>query len=440
LWIVMMDDAWTTIKDAVDRFISQPSAEPPFTGPVSAVSGDSLAVGRAFVPEASYFSIKLVDMRLAEGRKYFVNFLPMGVCVAEYTYGAERRRVPLVLSNEAVKQMLGNAGGQPGQVQFANMPVVRRTPFKQDNLALFVGLFRMPYDDVARSVLQLAADVSSELGGAAIGAGTRVAAKLYDSVADIFKLKTVQPRFAFLDGMALTNSHYLLVSGSLPEGIHAADLVVKDSRLRLQRDLNGPLPAFDYCLLAIEHTESLFASTSSSAGMLGTLAGLPFHQRWGNVRSLLAQRKVKEAEEALLNLKAEVISSPDLTEEDRLVAVGGYDLAYAQYEQVLVPKTDTAPATRGSRTGTPVTGLKSEAAVRKQQGDQATAAALDAIALRLLTAKTTGHSESPDIQSDRLLEEAFAGLRPAMAAAHAQGARASTLAGALLIGSAAARS
>jgi hypothetical protein len=438
----MMDDAWTTIKDAVDRFISQPSAEPPFTGPVSAVSGDSLAVGRAFVPEASYFSINLVDMRLAEGGKYFVSFLPMGVCVAEYTYGAERRRVPLVLSNEAVKQMLGNAGGQPGQVQFANMPVVRRTPFKQDNLALFVGLFRMPYDDVARSVLQLAADVSSELGGAAIGAGTKVAAKLYDSVADIFKLKTVQPRFAFLNGMALTNSQYLLVSGSLPTGLQASDLVVKDSRLRLRRDVNAQLPAFDYCLLSIEQTDSLFASSdlTSATGMLRTLAGLPFHQRWGVVRSMLAQRKVKEADEALLNLKAEVISSPDLTEEDRLVAVGGYDVAYTHYEQVLVPKTEAAAATRrGFRSGTPVIGLKSEAAARKRDGDQPTATALDAIALRLMT-KGGGSNASLVKESDELLAEAFAGIGPAMVAAHAQGVRASTLESALLIGSAATRS
>ncbi len=439
----MRDDAWTTIKDAVERFISRPSPEPPFVGAVSAAPGDRLALGRAFVPEASYFSVQLVDMRLAEGGKYFTQFLPLGVCVAEYTYGAERHRVPLVLSNETVKQMLGDAGGQPGQVQFANVPVVRRTPVKEDNLALFVGLFRMPYDDVARSLLQLAANVSSELGGAAIGAGTQVAAKLYDSIADIFKLKTVQPRFAFLNGMALTNSQYLLVSGSLPKGIQAADLIVKDSRLRLQRDLNEQLPSFDYCLLAIRHTDSLFASSDAKAptAMLRTLAGLPFHQRWGIVRSMLAEHKLKEAEEALLELKAEVVSSPDLTEEDRLVAVGGYDVAYAQYEQALVPKTNRdGAATRGFRSGTPVIGLKNEATVRKYQGDQPTATALNAIALRLQKVPSLSGNASPDAASDELLVEAFLGVRPAMATAHAQGVRASTLAGALLIGSAAMRS
>jgi hypothetical protein len=436
----MIEDGWAAIKGFVDNFISRTPADPPFIGAVSATPGDSLALGRAFVPEASYFCIQLVDMRLAEGGKYFVDFLPLGVCVAEYTYGAERRRVPLVLSNEAVKQMLGDAGGQPGQVQFANMPVVRRTPFKQDNLALFVGLFRMPYNDVARSVLQLAADVSSELGGAAFAAGTKVATKLYDSVAAIFKLTTVQPRFAFLNGMALTKSQYLLVSGSLPKGLQASDLVVKDSRLRLQRDVNAQLPSFDYCLLAIEHTDSLFASSdpASATAMLRTLAGLPFHQRWGIVRSMLAQRKVNEAEEALLNLKAEVVSSPDLTEEDRLVAVGGYDVAYAQYRQTLAPNPDKA-TTRGSLGTTSSAGLKNEAAARKRDGDKPTATALDAIAVHLQMKKGGGPNASLATESDQLLAEAFAGIRPAMAAAHAQGVRASTLAGALLIGSAATR-
>src|ERR1700731_1099433 len=140
----MPDLGWNRVKDLVEKFASRPSPQPPFFGHVSTASEDGFVVGRAFVPEASYFSVRLVDMRLAEGGKYFVNYLPLGICVAEYTYGFERRRAPLVLSNETVRQMLGEAGkNDPGHVQFANMPVVRRAPVKEDNLALFVGLFRM---------------------------------------------------------------------------------------------------------------------------------------------------------------------------------------------------------------------------------------------------------------------------------------------------------
>jgi len=431
------DLGWDRIKDVVDKFISRPSPQPPFFGAVAAAAGDDLAVGRDFVPEASYFGVRLLAMRLAEGGRYFVDYLPLGVCVAEYTYGPERRRVPLILSSETVKQMLGDAGSQPGHVHFTNMPIVRRAPVKEDNVALFVGLFRMPYTDIARSVLQLAADVSAEVGGAAFSTGARVASKLYDRVADIFSLSTVQPRFAFLDGMVLSKSSYLLVSGPLPPNIAANDLLVEDNQLRLKGDPQGQaLDGFDYCLLAIEQRDSLFTPVANkpASSMLSSLAGLPFHERWRAVSALLAQRKAADAEQALLTLRAEVIASPDLTEEDRLIAIGGYDVAYAQYEQPLLGKAG-GPVTRGFRSGTPVTGLKAMAAARREQGDKVTGNMLDAIALNLQKAQA-GQGPPVERNSDEVLAEAFLGLRATMATARSQGVRAATLATALSLGQA----
>src|SRR6266404_3947277 len=128
------------IKQVYDNFISRPSPQPPFSGLVASEGG--IAANCNFVPEGSYFSIRMVEMRLAEGGKYFVDFLPLGVCVADFKYGPERRRVPLVLSNEAVQQMLGNSGAKPGLVDFRNMPVVIRAPLKAGDVTLFVGLFR----------------------------------------------------------------------------------------------------------------------------------------------------------------------------------------------------------------------------------------------------------------------------------------------------------
>ena len=139
------NDLRTRLGKLVQQFISRPSREPFFAGSVAAAASDNLVDGREFIPEASYFSVRMVEMRLAEGGRYFTEFLPLAVCVAEYTYGAERRRVPLVLSNEKVRQMLGDAGGDPGHVQFTNIPLVSRAPVKADDLALFVGLFQMPY-------------------------------------------------------------------------------------------------------------------------------------------------------------------------------------------------------------------------------------------------------------------------------------------------------
>jgi hypothetical protein len=192
--------------------------------------------------------------------------------------------------------------------------------------------------------------------------------------------------------------------------------------------------------LAIEHSDSLFPSSNAKpAGeMLRSLAGLPFHQRWREVSVLLAQRKATEAEEALLKLRAEVVASPDLTEEDRLIAIGGYDVAYAQYEQTLLVRAGGgAPVTRGFRSGTPVTGLRAEATARKQRGDHATATALNAIALRLQKAQSAGGVLPSTENSDKVLAEAFAGLRVTMATARVGGVQAATLANALSVGTSA---
>jgi hypothetical protein len=115
---------------------------------------------------------------------------------------------------------------------------------------------------------------------------------------------------------------------------------------------------------------------------LRALAVLPFHSHWRTVASLLAARKPGEAEQALRVLPAEVISSPDLTENDRLLAIGGYDVAYTKFAAPLLAKPGGAQITRGFRSATPLTELKAEA-LKRQKHDPATAAALDAIVLDL---------------------------------------------------------
>ncbi|WP_434912854.1 hypothetical protein [Bradyrhizobium sp. HKCCYLS3013] len=77
-----------------------------------------------------------------------------------------------------------------------------------------------------------------------------------------------------------------------------------------------------------------------------------------------------------------MIASPDLTEEDRQIEIGGYDVAYTQYEQQLIGKVGET-ATRGCRSGTAVKGLKAVATARKKRGDKGTRNTLDAIALKL---------------------------------------------------------
>jgi len=370
--------SWGKLQQSVSDWISHPVRRP-FVGRVPAEPGAGVvASGKPFAPEASYFGIKLIEMSLAEGGKYFTEFLPLGVCLTEYTIGNERQRNPTILSNDLIASQIKDAGAKPGYVDLTNMPIVRRAPVKADNLSLFVGLFRMPYADLAKQVLQIAADLTEQTGvGGSLSGGLRVAEKVYDRVAGLFQLNVMSPRFGFADGAALTESGYLLVAGPAASTMTANRCRVIDGKLHVD---GQRAEGFDYCLIAIEHTGTLLPQGDKT---INPITGLAFHHRWRDISKLLAEKKVGEAEEQMPQLRAEVITSAELTEDDRLIAIAAYDTSYEKLRQALAPKSAEGPVTRAARSDTPASGLRSEAEARKAAGQVATSDVLQQMATRL---------------------------------------------------------
>src|SRR5262249_38667288 len=126
----------------------------------------------------------------------------------------------------------------------------------------------------------------------------------------------VQARFGYMDGSALGRGEYLVVANGAPPGLTAGSLSVVGNRLQVA---NGSAPhrpeGFDYCLLALEHAGSLFARDEAS---IKALASLPFDSLWRDAVKLLALNKADDANQAFLGVRAAVVTSPDLIEEDRL--------------------------------------------------------------------------------------------------------------------------
>ncbi|WP_428667615.1 hypothetical protein [Reyranella sp.] len=386
---------WQRFKQTVDNWISHPNQRP-YVGSVQAQPGDkTVAIGKTFAPEASYFSVRLVEMGLAEGGKFFTSFLPLGVCLTEYTVGDERQRRPLVLSNDLIAGQLKDSGTKPGYIEYTNMYAVRCAPVKADNLSLFVGLFRMPYDDLAKQVLQIASDLTHQVGGegnpatAAVGAGMRIAEKVYDGVSGLFGLKGITPLFGFADGSALVDSRYLLVSGPPANAIDSKRLLVVDNQLHLD---GKRATGFDYCLVAIEHTASRLPQ---GADTINPLTGLAFHRRWREIGQLLAAKNVGEAEARLAQLRAEVIVSPELTEDDRLIAIAAYDTGFEKLRRVLIP-VNSGSTSRGDRgTTSSASLLSTEARQRTKAGQQITGDVLSQMATRLLLTSDTTTNNDP---------------------------------------------
>ena len=413
-------EAWHSLEQAVGNFVSRP-AERPFNGVVPVTPGQGgMPAGLPFVPEASYFSVRLVEMNLANGGQYFADFLPLGVCLSEYTSGSERQRRPMILSNDVINAQLQSAGAKAGYVEYKDVYAVRRAPVKPDNLTLFVGLFRMPYNDLAKQVLQIAADMTDQVGaGVAVSQGLHIAEKIYDRVAGLFKLNVLSPRLGYANGNALTESGYFLVAGPAAPTLTAESLSVANNRLHWDTG-SGPQPAsgFDYLLVALEHTPTLLPQGDANVNLM---TDLPFHKRWREVTKLLALCKVEEAEAEMPQLRSEVVVSSDLTEDDRLVAIAAYDTAYEKYRDVLVKPAKGTNGTRGARSGDPVAGLRREADARSRAGQAEAGRVLGHMADRLNELEAPPDPARPD---DLFLREAGA-LREAIVTGGPAGTRVS---------------
>jgi hypothetical protein len=334
---------WEALSSVVGKWASR-ELKRPFVGYVVAGGGaNTIATGKEFVPEASYFSVRMVEMSLREGGKFFSTFLPLGVVLTEFSFGGERQRRPTILSNDEIAAQLKAAGATPGYIEFKNIYAVRRAPVKQDNLSLFVGLFRLPYHDVAQQVLQLAADLTAQTGLApGVPEGLRVAEKVYDRIAGLFGLSIVTPLFCYADGSALDRSGYLLIAGSALDEAAVKRMTVTDNKLLLggQR-----VSGLDYCLLAVEHTATLLPDGPDS---ISPLTQLGFHRRWQEVAVSITKRNFEQAEEQMLNLRAEVITSPELAENDRLIAIGAYETGFDKLMERMTPKGTHRGGSRGS--------------------------------------------------------------------------------------------
>lgn len=83
--------------------------------------------GQAFSTERSYFSVRLVEMRLAEAGNYFSTYLPMCTCFLSFPYGGGTRNVPYIVKLDMLKDKIGaDAPTDLGKkIEFKNIYIVR---------------------------------------------------------------------------------------------------------------------------------------------------------------------------------------------------------------------------------------------------------------------------------------------------------------------------
>jgi hypothetical protein len=286
--------------------------------------------GATFQPENSYYSVRIVELFLRNAGEYFRNFLPMAVTLSEYTRGGDTRALPFFINNDKLREAIGPAGSGLGLVQMQNVYAMRYVPTNADGLSLFCGLFRVAHQDFAAALLDMLAEVGGQIGGEVVGRGAEMGRTVYSRLSRIVGMQDVEFRFGQLDGAALAGgSGYRVFAGEADLAVSPNDLWMVNGRLH-RKDAGGavvPVTEFDYCVVALEHT--------ASRAEIGMLTNLALHRQWNAVVPHLTAKRAAEAEAEFQKLQAEILLTPDLTEMDRLIALGTYQKRWVDISEHL---------------------------------------------------------------------------------------------------------
>lgn len=279
--------------------------------------------GRAFVPGASYFGVRLSGLHMVDARRFATEQLPLCVCLAEFDHSGQRRSVPFSIGPDVIRQKLASAGidadqPSPAWIELRDIPVVRPMPVQDGNLSLYVGLFSVPGDDLVKNLLNVVGTVGTALGQPAVSAGLKVADTIYNSFGTLLGLQSINRVVDALIGSALTEegSGYLLVANVGPEAFDPSVARVVKGRLCWPENVkNGqPVVEFDHALLALEHYETIIQADTGMAPAL-------FEANWEEVRKASSRETAKTA---LGKLQDAIAASPEITEADRIALLGGY--------------------------------------------------------------------------------------------------------------------
>lgn len=407
-----------------DKFKASPAARRIYIQvPRSRVRNDpgaSRIDGSNFLPEASYFSVRIVELFLRNGREYFRKFLPMAVTLCEFSKGGQDRVVPFFINNDKLREALGATGGGLGFVQMQDVYAMRYTPVNADWLSLFCGLFRVVHQDFAAALLDLLAEVGGHVGSDLTAKSADIAKTVYARLGRIVGMQDVEFRFGQLDGDVLGGgSGYRLFAGESDAAIVPEEFWMIEGRLQRQHADGsfGPVTEMDYCVVAVEHL--------GSRAELGLLATLPLHRQWRSVVPHLTSNRMGDAEVEFEKLQAEILLSPDLTESDRLVALSAYQKLWVDVNESLKKRSpEGASSSVGGIRGASEafrSGLVDVLNARKPLANDSAGKVVDVIRARIKSSETNQIDLSSELavsEEAKVLSKAISGieLRPHAAA------------------------
>jgi hypothetical protein len=333
---------WRAIEPIVEvlgaQFRGRPNLRQVYA-PIRADEPESQAglAGENFVPGKSYFSVRLVELRLATAGRYLTEFVPMCTCVLSFQQRTEKRTIPFIAGVDMIRGLVG-AKAPPDaakRIAFANLPVATNVPTPGGDVTMYLSLCRFNDSSLVRGLLDLAAKTATAVAGPAAGPLVKTATDFAGGLMNIFSADGVETRFGRLDGKAIVTSGYRLLAGSADPSLDPEDLRIQDGQLlRRTAGRDAPIDDVDYLVVAFEHRSTLKDDTFS------LVEALPFHAHWlAAIDKIVRSGGASDAADAdMMELRSAVLLSPTLSEADRLPLLQVYDAKREQFEAQFKPK------------------------------------------------------------------------------------------------------
>jgi hypothetical protein len=282
--------------------------------------------------DTHYFAVRVNEMFLAQGRRWFTEYDPLVFVCTEFNYDGERIRVPFIVGPtmlDYVKESI------PAGFVFRNTRVAGLYPYRGERVAITVILYRVQRTNWARHLLGVMESAAGAIDfGSGLPAYLKVADAVLTGVESLLSLGGTVPVTGFRQefdthGGDAFKPGYLAMLGPGGPAVPPASIWVKEHRLR-----RGPTPdateefrQSDYVLLSLASTEAR-----------SDVDTLPFYSMWQNVLSEAmapSEDAWELANKSFIGLSREIWFCPDLTEAhaDQLVK---------HYEEQMIAKHDQA--------------------------------------------------------------------------------------------------
>lgn len=267
-----------------------------------------------FVADKCYFEIRICEQFLKNRREYWNEFNPLTIVLSDFIYDGEKHSFPFVVGPDLLKNLEQLQGDE--NVRYTNTRVVGPTPYRGDQIALFVGLFRIMTKDWAKQTLNLLESVAKSFDSSKLTSYLNIADPLIDGIEGFFGMgKQIEFRLGqreeFVDphthhGNTLKPCYMVLIrdeKDDVADKNKKIKLWVKDSRLFYGENESNLIPYIenDYVLYQLSLLEERNDYTT-----------FDFHKQWNVVFNAIWNESREKAHEEYQLLISQIRRCPDL--------------------------------------------------------------------------------------------------------------------------------